>query len=319
MGKEAPYTVTIYVAAPGTPLKSGGTSAAGHMYLAVSHDGETRSFGFAPARHGASSGPGAVTGRDVDEYQNPFYSRTMEISKEQYDKILAYGRNAAKHGFNMEYNGLSNSCIDFTWGSLNHAGIHRQTRSGQDQSFEGALKPLDNKHEIKSIPEQIPGSRLNTEHENAMPKRSLMQRLISENDSYEGVRGDPMLSQIREKVAELDAANGRTFDPTSERISASLYVLAKENGLSRVDHVMLSERTSNSAAAENIFVVQGERNDPGHLRASMSTAQAAQTPVEASLERGGQLAHASQQNQQLAAQAEQTQSQEREAAVWRMG
>lgn len=314
MGKEAPYTVTIYVAAPGTPLKSGGTSAAGHMYLAVAHDGETRSFGFAPARHGASSGPGAVTGRDVDEYQNPFYSRTMEISKEQYDKILTYGANAAKHGFNMEYNGFSNSCIDFTWGSLNHAGIHRQTKSGQDQSFEGALKPLDNKHEIKSIPEQIPGSKLNTEHENPMPKRSLLQRMISENDSYEGIRGDPMLSQIREKVAKLDAANGRTFDPTSERVSASLYVLAKENGLSRVDHVMLSERTPNARAAENIFVVQGERNDPGHLRASMPTALAAQTPVEASLERGEQLAQ-----QQLVIQNEQVQSQQREASARQMG
>jgi len=63
-----------------------------------------------------------------------------------------------------------------------------------------------------------------------------------------------------------------------ERVSASLYVLAKENGLSRVDHVMLSERTPNATAAENIFVVQGERNDPAHLRASMPTAQAAQTP-----------------------------------------
>jgi len=77
-----------------------------------------------------------------------------------------------------------------------------------------------------------------------------------------------------------------------ERVSASLNVLAKENGLSRVDHVMLSERTPNATAAENIFVVQGERNDPAHLRASMPTAQAAQTPVEASLERGEQLANA---------------------------
>jgi len=54
----------------------------------------------------------------------------------------------------------------------------------------------------------------------------------------------------------------------------------------------------------------------------MPTAQAAQTPVEASLERGEQLANANQQTQQtqqLAAQAEQTQSQEREAAVRRMG
>ena len=104
-----------------------------------------------------------------------------------------------------------------------------------------------------------------------------------------------------------------------ERVSASLNVLAKENGLSRVDHVMLSERTPNATAAENIFVVQGERNDPAHLRASMPTAQAAQTPVEASLERGEQLANANQQTQQLAAQAEQTQSQEREAALRRMG
>lgn len=319
MSKDAPYTVTVYVAAPGTPLRAGGTSAAGHMYLVAEHGKQRSSYGFAPIEHGATSGPGAVTIEDFDQYQKPYYARTLEISKEQYDKIVDYGRNAAKHGFNMEYGGLSNSCIDFTWGALNHAGIHRQTKAGQDQTFEGAIKPLSNMRDIKSIPEQIPGSKLNTEHENPMPKRSLLQRLISENDSYEGVRGDPMLSQIREKVAELDTANGRTFDLTSERVSASLYVLAKENGLSRVDHVMLSERTPNATAAENIFVVQGERNDPGHLRASMPTAQAAQTPVEASLERGEQLANASQQTQQLAAQTEQTQSQEREAAVRRMG
>lgn len=319
MSKDAPYTVTVYVAAPGTPLDGGGTSAAGHMYLSVEHGDWSRSYGFAPIEHGATSGPGAITYRDSQNYQNPYYARTMEITKQQFDRIVEYGKDPAKHGFSMEYGGLSNSCIDFTWGALNHAGLHRQTKSGQDQGFEGAVKPLNNKREIESIPDPVPGSKLNTEINNDLPKRSLLQRLISENDSYEGIRGDPMLSQIREKVAELDAANGRTFDPTSERVSASLYVLAKENGLSRVDHVMLSERTPNATAAENIFVVQGERNDPAHLRASMPTAQAAQTPVEASLERGEQLANASQQTQQLAAQDEQTQSQEREAAVRRMG
>lgn len=319
MANDAPYTVTIYVAAPGTPLKSGGTSAAGHMYLAVTHDGVTRSYGFAPREHGARSGPGAVTGKDVDEYRNPFYARTMQISKEQYEKIVSYSTEPEKHGFDQQYNGLSNSCIDFTWAALNHAGLHRQVKSQQDATFEGALKPLDNKSEIQSIRAPYPHSRLNSEVHHEMPKRSLMQRLISENDAYEGLRADPMLSQISEKVAELDAAHGRSFDPTSERVSASLYVLAKENGLSRVDQVTLSERTLTSAAAESIFVVQGDRNDPGHLRASMPTAQAAQAPVEASLERGEQLANAGQHSQQLAMQAEQTQSQEREAAVRRMG
>lgn len=314
MAKEAPYTVTVYVAAPGTPLKNGGTSAAGHMYLSVSHEGETRSFGFAPAVHGASSGPGAVTGGDVNNYSNPFYARTMEISREQYDKIMAYGTQSQKHGFNQEYNGFSNSCIDFTWGALNHAGIHRQVLSRQDTTFEGALKPLDNKREIKSIQAPFPNSELNHEVDHPMPKRTFGQWWISDNEQR-----DPMHEQIREKVAELDAANGRSFDPTSERISASLLVLAKENGLSRVDHVVLSERTANSAAAENIFVVQGEHGDPGHLRAAMPTALAAQTPVEASLERSEQLAGAHQlSQQQLVAQTEQSQAQEREAAVHRM-
>ena len=289
------------------------------MYLSVEHGDWSRSYGFAPARHGASSGPGAVTYEDVVEYQDPYYARTMGISKEQFDRIVSFGEDAAAHGFKMEYSGLSNSCIDFTWGALNHAGLHRQVKSQQDTNFEGALKPLDNKSEIQSIRAPYPHSELNSEVHHAIPKRSLMQRLISENGEYDGVGRDPMMSQIREKVAELDAANGRTFDPTSERVTASLYVLAKENGLSRVDHVVLSDRTSHAAAAENIFVVQGERNDPAHLRASMPTAQAAQTPLEASLERGEQLANDSQLTQQLAAQAEQTQSQEREAAVRQMG
>lgn len=316
MSKDTPYTVTIYVAAPGTPLSSGGTSAAGHVYLAVKHGDWSKSYGFAPAVHGASSGPGAVTNEDVKDYVKPYYSRTMEISKAQFDKIVEYGSKAAKHGFNMEYNGLSNSCIDFTWGALNHAGLHRQSKSGQDKEFEGAVRPLENKQEIQKIPDPVPGSKLNTEHDNPMPKRTLKQWLISESGPYEGLEGDPMLAQIRGKVAELDVANGRTFDPTSERVSASLFVLAKENGLSRVDHVMLSERTAQSPAAENIFVVQGERNDPAHLRASMPTAQAAQTPVEVSLERGEQLANTSQLAQQ---QNDQVQSQEREATARRMG
>ncbi|WP_313347930.1 XVIPCD domain-containing protein [Stenotrophomonas sp.] len=316
MSKDAPYTLTVYVAAPGTPLVPGGTSAAGHMYLAVKHDGLTQSFGFAPAKHGASSGPGAVTNDDVSDYVKPYYARTMEITKDQYEKILAYGGDAAKHGFDMEYNGLSNSCIDFTWSALNYAGLHRQSKSGQDKDYEGAVRPLENKQEIKKIPAPVPGSKLNTEHENPMPKQTNFQKWISENGPYEGVEGDPMMAQIRGKVAELDAANGRTFDPTSERVSASLFVLAKENGLSRVDHVMLSERTAQSPAAENIFVVQGERGDPGHLRAAMATAQAAQTPVEVSMERGEQLTNNSQLAQQ---QNDQVQSQERDATARRMG
>ncbi|MEA9554537.1 XVIPCD domain-containing protein [Xanthomonas nasturtii] len=91
-----------------------------------------------------------------------------------------------------------------------------------------------------------------------------------------------MHQQIRSKVGQLDAANGRTFDATSERMTASLLTLAKDNGFTRVDHVLLSEKTKDSPAAQNLFVVQGEPQDPAKLRANMPTAEAAQRPVQES-------------------------------------
>ena len=94
-----------------------------------------------------------------------------------------------------------------------------------------------------------------------------------------------LYQQIREHVTALDAKHGRTFDETSERMTASLLVLAKDNGLDRVDHVLLSNATAENKAAHYVFVVQGEPSNPAHQRGAMPTEQAAKTPVEESLQR----------------------------------
>lgn len=94
----------------------------------------------------------------------------------------------------------------------------------------------------------------------------------------------PLYSQIKEGVAALDAQHGRSFDATSERMSASLLALAKENDLQRVDHVLISNATARHPAGHTVFLVQGDLKDPLHARASMPTMQAVQTPVEQSLE-----------------------------------
>ncbi len=93
--------------------------------------------------------------------------------------------------------------------------------------------------------------------------------------------------QIRQGVAALDAQHGRPFDQTSERLTASLTVLAREQGLQQVDHVLVSNATAQHPAGHNIFVVQGEPANPAHLRAMMPTAVAAQTPVEQSMQKLG--------------------------------
>ncbi|MGZ0028244.1 XVIPCD domain-containing protein [Stenotrophomonas sp. S4] len=93
--------------------------------------------------------------------------------------------------------------------------------------------------------------------------------------------------QIRQGVAALDAQHGRPFDQTSERLTASLTVLAREQGLQQVDHVLVSTATAQHPAGHNVFVVQGDPANPAHLRAMMPTAVAVQTPVEQSLQKLG--------------------------------
>ena len=91
-----------------------------------------------------------------------------------------------------------------------------------------------------------------------------------------------LYQQIRHGVEALDAKHGRSFDETSERMAASLLVLAKDNDLDRVDHVLVSHATRDQPAGHTLFVVQGEPSNPAHQRAAMPTEVAAQTSLEES-------------------------------------
>lgn len=224
-----PYSLTIYTALPGTPLvdlegKPDGTSAAGHMWYAIS-DGKTESsYGFAPSEHGVSSGPGKGYDTDTKAYQNPAYSRTMEIAPEQYAKLRQFGQAGLDQDwryFKGEYNGASNSCVDFTWGALKHAGfeINRpqvavndgtvvapEYRGPIESHFEGRLKPGHNKLDIQQIVAPIPGSPLNSEKTNPPPKdRSLLQHLLSENDATPAQRetARQFKDQLGERLGQL--------------------------------------------------------------------------------------------------------------------
>lgn len=294
------YTVTIFVAAPGTPLLAGGTSSAGHVYYKVAHGKDEVSFGFAPIEHGVVTGPGMVYNNDAEQHKDPYYTRTMEISKRQYDKLVEFGTKPGEHGFNTEYHGVENSCIDYTWGALNHAGLHRTNLLFmQDKSFEGGLKPLSNVEYIRSIRAPFPDSALNSEHYNKMPERTLMQRIISDERLPRGDRD--MLDSIRKGIAGIDEAHGRSYDGTSERISVGLLATAKESGLEHVDHVVLGNAPSDGSP-QRLFVVQGELNDPAHVRASMTAEEAARTPVEQSFAKVEQISQAQQERALLAPQ-----------------
>nr|WP_304945361.1 XVIPCD domain-containing protein [Xanthomonas euvesicatoria] len=110
-------------------------------------------------------------------------------------------------------------------------------------------------------------------------------RSPAQTPSQPGHPDHALYQQIKGGVTQLDALHGREWDASSQRMTASLLALAKEEGLSRVDHVVLNNPTPQLAAGERVFVVQGALNDPAHQRAHMSTMDAVQTPETQSFDR----------------------------------
>lgn len=114
----------------------------------------------------------------------------------------------------------------------------------------------------------------------------LQQQPVRVPPPFEGThRSHPLLDQARERVRALDGSLGRRYDDASERMAAALAVLARQNGFSRIDHVVLSRQTATGGAGENVFAVQGSPGDPAALRALVRTDEALATPLSLSLRR----------------------------------
>ena len=120
---ENRYTLTIYVAAPGTPtLKDGekDTSTVGHVYYSISDGNSKMGWGFAPT----ISSPiwkGKVVDNEFNIYQNPVLERTMEITKQQYDALKDFGLEYDLSDVQKWYNGylFGDSKVYNPWSIIN--------------------------------------------------------------------------------------------------------------------------------------------------------------------------------------------------------
>ena len=90
-----------------------------------------------------------------------------------------------------------------------------------------------------------------------------------------------LFSQIQEAVSVLDTELGKPTDEASMRMAARLLPLAKQHGFDQVDLVVLSRHLGE--VGENVFLVRGALDDPAHLRAHITTQEAMETSVDASL------------------------------------
>lgn len=88
--------------------------------------------------------------------------------------------------------------------------------------------------------------------------------------------GYPLFMGALQGVHEQDQRAGRTPDACSERLAGALACRMHELGGKRIDHVVLSNDASTA------FAIQGALSDPAHLRASVPTVAAMNTPLEQS-------------------------------------
>jgi putative chitinase len=85
--------------------------------------------------------------------------------------------------------------------------------------------------------------------------------------------GNGMYLQALDAVHRLDAQQGRTPDQRSDNLAASLAVAAHGNGMSRVDHVVLSDDASRA------YAVQGDTSSLFKRYTDVNVAQAIGTPL----------------------------------------
>lgn len=231
-----------------------------------------------------------------------------ETRAEQYPQLTAAEVFCQEHGIVEPVFGESEV------GEQLEGRLHEREYSSTSASLE-AIEQSEEK--LSPSESQSPGS--STHPENAVD----LQMRQGKGDLQDG--GQPMQPghpdhglylQVRQCVVALDAQHGRSFDAVSERMTASLLVLAKDNDLDRVDSVLVSNATAQHPAGHTVFVVQGEPGNPAHLRAAMPTEQAIKTAVEESMQQfeavsqeAHQRALANQQEQQLEDQRVQQENQ----------
>lgn len=85
--------------------------------------------------------------------------------------------------------------------------------------------------------------------------------------------GNGMYQQALDAVHRLDAQQERTPDQRSDNLAAALAVAAHSNGMSRVDHVVLSDDASRA------YAVQGDINSLFKRYTDVNVAQAIGTPL----------------------------------------
>ena len=104
--------------------------------------------------------------------------------------------------------------------------------------------------------------------------------------------GNPLFNDAQRGVYAQDTRVGRTPDQSSDQLAGSLAAQMHAAGGKRIDHVLMSNDASNT------FAVQGKIDDPAHLRVTVGTMLAMNTPLDQSSRKVEEQASSQRQEQE---------------------
>lgn len=90
---------------------------------------------------------------------------------------------------------------------------------------------------------------------------------------------------LQQQIHDQVAALGGRYAETADAYSLSLLYRAKEQNMTHVDMVAVSNPTGGRAAGEFLFLVQGQARDPASLRTTVLASEVQGMPIEQSLQR----------------------------------
>ena len=183
------YTLTIRSAPAGTQKRGGTFSGPGHMWY------ELRGPGQKVISRGWSSTADNNAHKNLNLHDNenyighPITSITIEISKEQYDRLATFGDRAERgeiKGFDPKYNIFTNSCIDFVARGLVDIGFASTDFEGGVGVTPGSETNL-NSFQREIVNHAPPGTKIHVEN---MPTTPIGNRKINRFDSLGNIPGE---------------------------------------------------------------------------------------------------------------------------------
>ena len=242
----------------------------GHAWISVTQNGQTQYYGLWPDNHPDVPDNGSATDIRVGREANypATANRYYELTAEQAAQLQSELQRNVTWGY-------TNTCA--SWASETVSRVTGQHIEATEMlSIETPRQLIE---EIRRLERQHPTSATDPIKPDELPmSRSSLFGSLEEGSIGPGHPFQALHGQSLAAVQRLQATHGRIPDEDRDRLAMGATLLAAEHGFTRVDHVLLSQRNDHLADGANLFVVQGELDHPGHLRAHMPTDLALANP-----------------------------------------